>query len=411
MIIKKSALLLFIIFSIPIFITGQDIDSISNEYDYLRFKSESLEGEGNYRKALQFYKQYDILRDSVINQHYEARLAELEKLLDEERNIHETDIREVETNKLNSDRQRNELGIIILIIAFPVFIILLILLFRQNKNRLLAEKLLQHQNKEAGKYSGALEKLNKEISDNYLYAKLIQSAVLSSHSQFEENFSEHFIYFKPKYQVSGDFYWTCRQGKKTFIAVADCTGHGVQGALISMLGITFLNEIVNKMHLEYTDEILNQLKEMLYQKLPGDYDGLEVKDGIDIALCIIDLEKMELQFSGAFNPLFIISSNNLEILRGDRIPISFSTKDSVYFSRHNFSLSEGDIIYLLSDGYYDQFGGENRKKFTTKRFSHLLLDIYQFPMEKQKEWLDKTIRDWMGENEQVDDITIVGVKI
>lgn len=411
MVIKKSILLLFIIFSITIFITGQDIDSILNEYDYLRLKSESLEGEGNYRKAFQFYKQYDILRDSLISRQYEARLAAMGKLVDEERNMHEATIRQAETNKLNSDRQRNELGIIILVIVFPVFIILLILLFRQYRNKLMAEKLLKQQKTAAGRYNGTLEKLNKEISDNYLYADLIQSAVLSSHAQFQENFSEHFIYFKPKYQVSGDFYWTCRQGKKTFVAVADCTGHDVQGALISMLGITYLNDIVNRLHLEYTDEILNQLKDMLYLKLSQDYEGLEAKDGIDIALCVIDQQKMELQFSGAFNPLFIISNNNLEILRGDRIPISFSTKDNVYFSRHNFSLSEGDIIYLLSDGYYDQFGGEGRKKFTTKRFSHLLLDIYQFPMEKQKEWLDKTITDWMGKNEQVDDITIVGVKI
>ena len=174
MVIKKSILLLFIIFSITIFITGQDIDSILNEYDYLRLKSESLEGEGNYRKAFQFYKQYDILRDSLISRQYEARLAAMGKLVDEERNMHEATIRQAETNKLNSDRQRNELGIIILVIVFPVFIILLILLFRQYRNKLMAEKLLKQQKTAAGRYNGTLEKLNKEISDNYLYADLIR---------------------------------------------------------------------------------------------------------------------------------------------------------------------------------------------------------------------------------------------
>jgi serine phosphatase RsbU (regulator of sigma subunit) len=120
---------------------------------------------------------------------------------------------------------------------------------------------------------------------------------------------------------------------------------------------------------------------------------------------------MELQFSGAFNPIFIISNNNLEVLRGDRIPIGYSMKNDVYFSRHHFKLNKGDIIYLLSDGYCDQLGGESRKKFMTKRFSHLLLDIYQFPLEKQMEWLDKTFSEWKGDNDQVDDVTVIGVKL
>jgi serine phosphatase RsbU (regulator of sigma subunit) len=132
---------------------------------------------------------------------------------------------------------------------------------------------------------------------------------------------------------------------------------------------------------------------------------------MDIALCIIDTEKMELQFSGAFNPVFIISNNSLEVLRGDRIPIGYTMKEDVFFSRQHLQLNAGDIIYLLSDGYCDQLGGESRKKYMTKRFNHLLLDIYQFPLEKQKEWLDKTFSEWMGDNDQVDDVTVIGVKI
>ncbi len=398
----------------PVFLFSQpdadNADSIYLKLRLLRDKAEYLESAGNHRQALQCYRQYAEFKDTLMKL-YPRQIRDMEMKYEKEKLSNEMRLQQAEKEKMESNRKRREGWIIFLIIAFPSFSILLILFFRQIRINHKSGILIQHQNEQIAGHNEIVEKLNKAIADNHTYARIIQSAILSLQSVFEENFTEHFIFFRPKHVVSGDFYWTTRKGQKIFLAVADCTGHGVQGAFISLLGMTFLNEIVNKTQLDYTDEILYQLRDKLSQSLAGNDLTFEAQDGMDIALCIIDREKMELQYSGAFNPIFIISSNNLEVLRGDRIPIGYLVKSDVYFSRHHFKLNEGDIIYLLTDGYCDQLGGETRKKFMTKRFNHLLLDIYQFPLEKQKEWLGKTLSDWMGDNDQVDDITVIGVKI
>ena len=410
--IKKTELLLILIgLNCVILYSQPDTDSLLFKLNNLREKSENLESTGNYRRALQFYRQYTEFKDSLMDTLHVRQMRDMKEKSEKERIISELKLQQAEKEKSESDKKRGEWRIIFLVVAFPTISIFLILFFRQLKINQKTKILIQQQNEQIKKHNEIVERHTKEISDHLTYAGIIQSAVLTLHSVFEENFEEHFIYFKPKRIVSGDFYWTTRKGSKIFLAVADCTGHGVQGAFISLLGMTFLNEIVNKMQVELTDEILSQLRDKLSQSLSGNDLTFEAQDGMDIALCIIDRESLELQFSGAFSPIFIISNNNLEVLRGDRIPIGYSMKEDVYFSRHHFKLKEGDMIYLLSDGYCDQLGGETRKKFMTKRFNHLLLDIYQYPLEKQKEWLHKTLIDWMGDNDQVDDVTIIGVKI
>jgi serine phosphatase RsbU (regulator of sigma subunit) len=410
--IKKIRLLLILISLNSIVLYSQkDTDSLLFKLNDLRGKSEKLESSGKYRQALQIYKQFASLKEALTDSIIAKQLRNLKEKHEKEGIIYELKLKQAENDKFESDKKRREWWIIFLIVAFPSVSIFLILFYRQLRINHKAKILIQQQNEQIGKHNEILEKHTKEISDHLTYASIIQSAILTIQNMFEENFTEHFIFFKPKHIVSGDFYWITKKGNKIFLAVADCTGHGVQGAFISFLGMTYLNEIVNKAQLEYTDEILSQLSDKLNQSLSGNDLTFEAKDGMDIALCIIDREKMELQFSGAFSPIFIISNNNLEVLRGDRIPIGFSMKNDVYFSRHHYKLIDGDIIYLLTDGYCDQLGGESRKKFMTKRFNHLLLDIYQSPLEKQKEWLNKTILDWMGDNDQVDDITVIGVKI
>ncbi|NJK85684.1 MAG: SpoIIE family protein phosphatase [Bacteroidales bacterium] len=215
----------------------------------------------------------------------------------------------------------------------------------------------------------------------------------------------------PKQIVSGDFYYLTKRKNKIIVAVADCTGHGVPGAFMSMLGIAHINEIVNTAEFDCADQILNELKERIMNSLHQRDEESKSKDGMDIALCIIDLENLEMQFSGAYNPVYIMTNNNLEVLRGDRMPIGFHYKEDCYFTCHHYSLKKGDTIYLFSDGYCDQFGGENHNKFMTKRFNHLLLDINQYPLPKQKEWLENTMREWMDDKDQVDDITVLGIKI
>ncbi|MFO7658118.1 MAG: SpoIIE family protein phosphatase [Bacteroidales bacterium] len=243
------------------------------------------------------------------------------------------------------------------------------------------------------------------------FASIIQSYLLPHDDLFQLLFPEHFIFFKPKNHSAGDFYWLATKNQKIFIAVGDASGHGVHGALVSMAGMFFLNEIVYKDGKHNSDEILELLREKMIQCFQKNHFNNQYQDRIDISLCIIDSEKMEAQFTGAYNSLYVISNNNLEIYRADHITAGQADKENLFFTRQNFSISHGDVIYLCTDGYSDQFGGENRKKFMNKRFSHLLLNIYQNSMDKQKDWLEKNLTDWMQDNAQVDDITVIGVKI
>lgn len=302
-------------------------------------------------------------------------------------------------------------GVILILIIIAVATIIFITIYNWLVNRKIFNAILRKKDDESIIEKELSINQKKEISDTILLANSIQSALLTPGYLFQEHFSEHFIFFKPKQFVGGDFYWMASKGSKVIVAVADCTGHGVSGALMSLLGIACLYEIVNKSNLEFSDEVLNLLKDKILKSLPAYDKTSDRKEGMDIAICIFDRQKMEAQYSGAYNSLYIISNNNLEILRADRIAIGLSEKSEGYFTRHNFNLKEGDIIYMFTDGYCDQFGGENRKKFMSKRFSHLLLSIYEFPMEKQKEWIDKTLTDWMNNSEQVDDITVIGLKI
>ncbi len=373
--------------------------------------SEVYEKAGNYIDALKFYKKYASIRDSLINEENVKQLSEMEAKYENEKKSNEIKLQQtiIDKKELENKRQQWVIGFSILLIV-SIFLVLL-LIYRQFRVKKKANILLQQQNEEIKAQRDKIARQNKEITDSITYASIIQSAILTPHHLFEEYFPEHFIYYKPKNIVSGDFYWMTRKKDKILVAVADCTGHGVPGAFMSMLGMAFLSEIIGKPELGTSDEILNELKEKIISSLHQKDAETETKDGLDIALCIIDRKQMNLQFTGAFNPLYIISDNNLDIIRGDRIPIGFSFREGTYFTRHDIKIKEGDMIYMFSDGYYDQFGGENRKKFMAKRFIHLLLDISQFSLKKQEEWLDKTLVDWMEDNEQVDDITVVGIKI
>ena len=373
--------------------------------------SELYEEEGRYNKALEYYKNYTLLKDSLINEENVRQISEMEAKYDSEKKSREILLQKATIEKKELENKRQRMVIFLAVLAIVSILVVSLLIYRQFRLKKKANILLQQQHDEIKAQRDKIAQQNKEITDSITYASIIQSAILTPHSLFEKLFPEHFIYYRPKQLVSGDFYWLNQKAGKTIVVVADCTGHGVPGAFMSMLGMAYLNEIINKSDIEFTDEILNELRSRMIESLHQTDENTQAKDGMDIAICIIDPEKMEMQFSGAFNPVYIISNNNLEVVRGDRIPIGFSLRTDAYFTRHSITLHKDDIVYLFSDGYCDQFGGENRKKFMSKRFAHLLLDIYHYPMDKQREWLDRTLTEWMGNNDQVDDITVVGIRI
>ena len=273
-----------------------------------------------------------------------------------------------------------------------------------------------------------IEKIHEEVTSSIRYAQLIQGAVLPSLEQINEITQDYFILFKPCNIVSGDFYWVAKVNNWNLLCVADCTGHGVPGGFMSMLGISFLNEIIRKETVTNPAEILNHLREYMISSLKQKGIFSDQKDGMDIAFCAYNTEDLKLQFAGAYNPLYIVSSMQSAVsnemhklptaaascqlyeLKGDKMPISIHQQmDS--FSLKEYPLVKGDCLYLFSDGYTDQFGGKYNKKFMCKKFKELLLLNSQKSMCEQKNILDNTIIEWIGTGAQIDDITILGIKI
>jgi serine phosphatase RsbU (regulator of sigma subunit) len=255
------------------------------------------------------------------------------------------------------------------------------------------------------------DKQNKELGQSLKYASYIQKALLTSKTDLKKYFPEHFLFYLPRDLVSGDFYWASRKKKILYMALADCTGHGVPGAFLSILGISFLNQIVGQDETASASGVLNKLREFVMKALNQTGMESEQKDGIDMALCRIDTNTNKLQFAGAFNPIYIIkNSNQLIEIPGDKMPIGIAAEEEASFQNHEVTLTDGDTVYLFTDGYVDQFGGSDGKKFKYRPFRNLLLNICKLSMEDQKRSLLENINTWKGDLPQLDDISIFGFR-
>jgi len=324
-------------------------------------------------------------------------------------------------------------------ISICVFVILMLIVFliRVRERRLLHDKIvleqkvrmrtqtIEEQKEELESQRDALAKQNDEIeaqrdhiamqSENITksieYAKKIQTAAMPSHEAVNAILPEHFILFKPRDIVSGDFYWTTSYHGKVIIAAADCTGHGVPGAFMSMLGLSFLNEVVVKVSDLHPDTILNKLRSFIKSTLSQKGAEGGSKDGMDIAICIIDTENRKMEFAGAYNPLYYIMKGELLEIKGDKMPVGIHVSEKDSFTNHSLSLDGISAFYLFSDGFVDQFGGEKGRKFKSKKFKALLDEIQAKPMAEQGEILDNVFETWKGANEQVDDVLVMGVRL
>ncbi|MBU0764936.1 MAG: SpoIIE family protein phosphatase, partial [Bacteroidetes bacterium] len=392
--------------------------------------------------AYEYKEKYSQLNDSIYSGESLKQIADMQTKYETEKKEKEIQLltREKEVKELQLDR--NRILITSISIGFILVLIISFILYNRFRIKKKANILLTLQKNE-------IEQQKKEITDSIRYARRIQAAILPPEEVITSIIPDHFILFKPKDIVSGDFYWATTiniQGSRyarpyvstalntiLVVAAADCTGHGVPGAFMSMLGVVYLNEIVNRMDKLNPGEILDHLRTSVINSLRQTGKTGESQDGMDIALCVIDTGTREIQYAGANNPLYIIPADNRATLatstevndhiaqdtdglfqiRADRMPIGIHRKVEKPFTNNILSLSSGDTLYIFSDGFYDQFGGPGpiKEKFKSKNFRNLLVTNRDKSMKEQCNILDRTFVEWKGDQDQVDDVLIIGIRI
>jgi serine phosphatase RsbU (regulator of sigma subunit) len=354
--------------------------------------------------ALEYYQKYTDMRDSTKN---EERTTELTRNQMQFEFDKEKAVSRIAQDKINSEKEaelkqqkmiRNSFiagTVLLLILAFVIFKAL------REKNR---------SNIEISKQKAIIEEKNKDITDSINYAKRIQDAILPDLEIKERLFPDSFIILQPRDIVSGDFYWFSEKNGEQIITAADCTGHGVPGAFMSMIGNAFLTEVVNERGITEPGKVLSDLRYLVIRALKQTGAQGEQKDGMDMSLLRI-LPNYKADWAGANNPLWIIRRGQLIEYKGDKRPVGFYTGKGLPFTNHSIELQKGDTLYIFTDGFADQFGGPEGKKFKYARLKELLLSIQHSTMKEQESILLKTFRDWQGKLEQVDDVCIIGVRI
>jgi serine phosphatase RsbU (regulator of sigma subunit) len=360
---------------------------------------------GSYRKAYENHMLYKELYDSIYNVQEITRLAGLELQY-----MYEKEKQAIELEQLKKDAilaeeaKQQKLFRNSLIIGFILMATLFFAIHRSYLQNRRSHRILEEQKHE-------IEFQNNKITDSITYAQRIQSAVFPPVEKRKGILPDHFIMHRPCDIVSGDFYWMAKKDGRVIIAVADCTGHGVPGAFMSMLGVAFLCEIVNKKASVYANGILNQLRGRVIHALHQTGKKDEANDGMEMALCIIDFDQRKLQYSGAYRPLYIVRKNELMEIKADKMPIGIYAGRRRTFTNHEVELAQDDCIYLSTDGYADQFGGPNRKSFKSKYLKELLLKIHQKEMREQHRILETTIEEWRRDVEQIDDMLLLGIRV
>lgn len=253
-----------------------------------------------------------------------------------------------------------------------------------------------------------LESKNNAITESINYARRIQDAILPTHEDMLRTVKDYFILYKPCNIVSGDFYWQFSNHRYSIVAVVDCTGHGIPGGFMSMLGYSLLNETVQNMRLETACGILNSLKEKVRDSLHARDKLHKNADGLDVSLCMLDKHEQKIHFAGAYMPIVIVRNNAIIEIKGDRMPIGYFVKDLPSFSNHEFLLEENDRFYIFSDGFKDQVGGPNSKRFLSSNLKNLIVMVHNLPFDEQKAIFDNAFEQWKGDRYQIDDVLVVG---
>lgn len=396
----------------------------AKEYELMQEVSHTLyvffKQKNQLAAALQYYEIYTATKDTILHNRNVQRIAEIEfetniKLLEQTNENQELKIREEQAK-----RTQFTLYLIIAIVILIIILVFSLLLYRQFTQKEKAFNLLSEKSNELEQAYNHLEHLNSvlkernvKINDSLSYAKRIQKAILPQDSAIEKAFKHIFVYYLPKEIVSGDFYWYTTQQEYTFFAVIDCTGHGIPGAFMSMVGNTLLNQIVNEQHIYEPSEILQKLDTEIIKTLRQYDESTKQEDGMEISLIRFHAKTKSLVFAGAGHKMIVAVNNTLEIIPSSIFSIggmhSIKQDNKVNFTQIEIDITTGTTVYLFTDGYIDQFGGENDERFSSTRFQKMLADIQKFDLTEQYIQLSKTFDDWKGTTSQLDDVLVVGI--
>ena len=366
--------------------------------------SKAYESKKDLPKAMKYYKLYSELKDSVFTKETFEQLSEMQTKYETEKKDKENKVLKIDNELKQSVIERQYILVLSVIIVLGLAVALAIIFFRGREIEKKNNQVLEQQKQE-------IELSHQKITDSINYASRIQSALLPETSSLKKSVKDYFVLYKPRDVVSGDFYWSKQINNKLVMVAADCTGHGVPGAFMSLLGISFLTEILSTTVAPNTIDILEKLRHMIKDSLKQDDSHKTTKDGIDMALCILNTDTLELQFAGANMPMYLIRNGKLEIFKGINNPIGIHLKEKA-FENIQIQLLPNDSVYLFSDGFVDQFGGKKSEKFKPTHFRNALLAINQADMATQKQMLEDIFEEWKTKaNDQTDDVLVLGFKV
>jgi serine phosphatase RsbU (regulator of sigma subunit) len=407
---------------------GKSVGVKEYEKSCYELLSQIYEDQKNIPKAFEFYKLYTQIKDTILNSENEKQVKFTEAKFSADKKEKEIELLNKD-NKLQDEKlHKNKILINAFVFGGIILLLALSLAIYAFVNKRKANRKLVSLHNEVHQQRNQLLEKNKAITDSIHYAKHIQTALLTSETYIKKHLPDFFILNAPKDIVSGDFYWAYEQHNKIYFMCADCTGHGVPGAFMSLLGINFLNEIVIEKKITQPDLVLNELRREIIQSL-NQQGGEETKDGMDGTFCCIDKKALEIQIAAANNPLWIIrppenamqtnEDGSLKLSAGfkfteihsDKMPVGKSPKDSTPFSLKSYTLKKGDCIFMFSDGFADQFGGPKGKKLKYKMLKETVFKNCHLSMHEQKQSLQQCFTEWKAGFEQVDDVLIIGIKV